>query len=127
MMQDQSLIDAVQRYFDLIHDADVSRFDRVFRSTAQLHGHWDGQLKLLSAEAFKASIAANPSPRSLGAPREDAILLVDRASDDQALVKVRVRNYAAVFVDYLTFHRTDGEWRITSKGFHVERKLPAAT
>ena len=38
----QSLTHAIQRYFDLVYDGEVSRFDSVFRSTAQLHGLWDG-------------------------------------------------------------------------------------
>ena len=38
----QSLTQAIHRYFDLIHDGDTSRFDSVFRATAQLHGLWDG-------------------------------------------------------------------------------------
>ena len=29
------LTDAVQSYFNLMYDSDVTRFDRVFRSTAQ--------------------------------------------------------------------------------------------
>jgi hypothetical protein len=32
------LTQAVQRYFDLMYDSDVTRFDRVFRASAQLHG-----------------------------------------------------------------------------------------
>ena len=44
----------------------------------------------------------------------------DFASPTQVLVKVRVRIVAMVFVDHLTWHRIDGKWLITSKGFHVE-------
>ena len=32
-----SLLDAVERYFDLMFDSEVSRFDEVFASSAQLH------------------------------------------------------------------------------------------
>ena len=46
--------------------------------------------------------------------------MMDFASPDQAFTKVRVRMNASVFVDYLTWHRIDGRWLITSKGFHVE-------
>ena len=50
---------------------------------------------------------------------------MDFASATQALVKVRVRINAVVFVDYLTYHRIDGEWLIISKAYHVERSDPA--
>jgi len=117
------LTGAVQRYFDLMYDSDLAHFDRVFRSSAQLHGFREGQMTMLPAATFKEIIAGRPSPRSQNAPREEEILLIDFASADQALVKVRVRIGAVVFVDYLTYHRIDGNWLITSKAFHVERHV----
>jgi Putative lumazine-binding len=116
----RELLEAVQRYFDLMYDCDVSRFDRVFRSTAQLHGFREGKMTMWTAQAYKDILASRQSPKALGAPREEQVLLVDFASDSQALVKVRVRINAIVFVDYLTYHRIDGEWLITAKGYHVE-------
>ena len=120
----QALTQAVQRYFDLMYDCDTARFDRVFRSTAQLHGFRDGQMTTWPAQTFKEVLAGRPSPKSLTAPREEEILLVDFAAADQALVKLRVRINTVVFVDYLTYHRIDGEWLITSKAYHVERNDP---
>jgi hypothetical protein len=122
----QDLTQAVQRYFDLMYDSDTSRFDRVFRPTAQLHGLRQGELTMWSAEKFKEVIEGRPSPASQKAPREEEILLMDFASPTQALVKVRVRINTAVFVDYLTYHRVDGEWIITNKGYHLERVVPSA-
>jgi Putative lumazine-binding len=117
------LTGAVQRYFDLMYDSDVAHFDRVFRSSAQLHGFREGQMTMLPAATFKEIIDGRPSPRSQNAPREEEILLIDFASTDQALVKVRVRINTVVFVDYLTYHRIEGNWLITSKAFHVERHV----
>jgi hypothetical protein len=118
-----SLTSAVQRYFDLMYDSDVTHFDQVFRSSAQLHGFREGQMTMLPAATFKEIVGGRPSPRTQNAPREEEILLMDFASGDQALVKVRVRINAVVFVDYLTYHRIDGDWLITSKAFHVERHI----
>jgi hypothetical protein len=114
------LLEAVQRYFDLLYDCDISRFDSVFRSTAQLHGFREGKMTMWSAQAYKDLLATRQSPKTLGARRQEQILLVDLASDTQALVKVRVRVNTIVFLDYLTFHRIDGEWLITAKGYHIE-------
>src|SRR6266571_5862508 len=75
-----SLLDAVQRYFDLMFDGDVSRFDQVFAPSAQLHGLRDGNLRLLPALEYKKALAAGPSPKSKNAPRQQEILLVDFAS-----------------------------------------------
>ena len=117
----ESLTAAVQRYFDLMYDGDTSRFDRVFRSSAQLHGFREGKMTMWSAPAYKEVLDGRPSPKSLKAPREEEILMLDFASPTQALAKVRVRINANVFVDYLTFHRVEGEWLITAKGYHLER------
>ena len=78
-------------------------------------------MSMLSAQAYKDAIASRPSLKSRNIPREEQILMVDFASATQALVKVRVRWNTAVYVDYLTYHRIDGDWLITSKGFHIER------
>jgi hypothetical protein len=122
-----SLLDAVERYFDLMFDSDVSRFDRVFASSAQLHGLRDGNLRLLPAQDYKNVLASGPSPKSKDAPRQQEILLVDFASPDQAVVKVRVRIDAILYLDYLSYHCIDGAWLITAKSFHVERRYDAPT
>lgn len=115
-----ALLQAVQRYSDLMYDCDTSRFDGVFRSTAQLHGFREGKMTMWPVAEYKAILAGRSSPKSLHAPRLEEILMMDFASATQALVKVRVRINAIVFVDYLTYHRIDGEWLITAKGYHVE-------
>jgi hypothetical protein len=122
-----SLLDAVDRYFDLMFDSDVSRFDQVFASSAQLHGLRDGNLRLLQAQDYRNVLASGPSPQSKGAPRQQEILLVDFASPAQALVKVRVRIDAILYLDYLSYHRIDGAWLITAKSFHVEHRYDALT
>ncbi|MES2750769.1 MAG: nuclear transport factor 2 family protein [Pseudomonadota bacterium] len=114
------LMEAVQKYFDIIYDCDTSRFDQVFRSTVQLHGFRDGQMVAWPAQEYRDILDKRQSPKSLNAARGDEILLIDFASTTQAFTKVRVRVNTMVFVDYLTWHRIDGKWLITSKGFHVE-------
>jgi hypothetical protein len=118
-----SLLDAVDRYFDLMFDSDVSRFDHVFASSAQLHGLRDGRLRLLPAQEYRNALAAGPSPKSRKAPRQQEILLVDFASPTQAAVKVRVRVDTILYLDYLAYHRIEDAWLITAKSFHVEHRF----
>ena len=115
-----SLMEAVQAYFDLMYDCDTSRLDDVFYRSSHLHGFRDGKMVSWSMETYREILNRRQSPKSLDSPREDDVLLVDFASTTQALVKVRVRLSAMVFVDHLTWHQIDGKWLITSKGFHVE-------
>jgi len=121
----QSLHQAIQQYLDLMYDNDTARFDRVFRPTAQLHGFREGAMAMRPAQTYKELLDQRPSPKSLKAPREEEILLLDFASSTQAFAKVRVRINNEVFVDYLVFHRIDGAWMITSKAFHLDRVIAA--
>jgi len=118
----QSLLAAVDRYFALMFDNDVSHFAEVFALTAQLHGLRDGQMRLLSAQDYRNVLASTASPKSKGATRLQEVLLVDFASPAQALVKVRVRIDLIQYVDYLSYHCVDGAWLITAKSFHIERR-----
>ena len=120
-----SLLDAVERYFDLMFDSEVSRFDRVFASSAQLSGLRDGNLRVLSAQEYRNVLASGPSPKSRNAPRQQEILLVDFASPTQAVVKVRVRIDALLYLDYLSYHCIDDAGLITAKSFHVEHRYEA--
>jgi len=118
-----SLIAAVERYFEMMFDYDVGRFEEVFAPTAQLHGLRDGKLRVLTANQYRALLAAGPSPKSKNAPRHQAILLIDIASASQALVKVRVRIDATMYIDHLAYHRIDNAWLITAKSFHIDRRF----
>ena len=120
-----SLLDAVERYFDLMFDSEVSRFDQVFAPSAQLHGLRDGNLRLLPAQEYKRALASGPSPKSRNAPRQQEILLIDFASPTQAVVKVRVRVDTVLYLDYLSYHCINSAWLITAKSFHVERRFEA--
>lgn len=114
------LMVAIQTYFELMYDCDVSRFDDVFFPGVHLHGFRDGRMQSWSADVYKDILRKRQSPKSQNAPRQDEILLLDLTLPTQALTKVRVRIASLVFVDYLTWHDMDGKWLITSKGFHLE-------
>jgi hypothetical protein len=121
MTDHAGLSEAVQRYFNLLYDNDVSRFDRVFLATASLHGFSrEGKMTVIPAPAFKDALAGEPSLKTRAIPRHEEILLMDFASATQALVKVRVRWGNNIYLDYLTYHRVDGDWLVTAKGFHIE-------
>ena len=121
------LLDAVERYFTLMYEGDVSRFHAVFAPSAQLHGFRDGALRILTAQDYLNIMAASASPKSRNAPRLEEVLLVDFASPTQAMVKVRVRIDPLQYLDHLSYHRIDGTWLITAKSFHVERKYEQAS
>ncbi|GLR96789.1 MULTISPECIES: nuclear transport factor 2 family protein [Bradyrhizobium] len=116
------LLEAVDRYFTLMYDNDVSQFDRVFAPTAQLHGIRDAELRILPVRDYRTLLVSTPSPESKDAPRLQEVLLIDVVSPAQALVKVRVRIDVLQYVDYLAYHRINDTWLITAKSFHIERR-----
>ncbi|KJC50918.1 hypothetical protein UP09_02310 [Bradyrhizobium sp. LTSP885] len=118
-----ALLAAVDRYLELMYDSDIGRFDSVFAPSAHLHGLRDGGLRILPAAEYRKLLASNPSPKAKNAPRQQEILLVDFASPDQALVKVRVRIDTIIYVDYLSFHLVNGCWLVTAKSFHAEKRF----
>ena len=126
-MVTRTLLDAVERYFDLMFDGDVERFDRVFADSAQLHGLRDGNLRLVPAKDYKTALASNPSPKAKRAPRHQEILLLDFASPTQAIAKVRVRIDTTQYVDYLSYHCINNRWLITAKSFHVAQRYEPTT
>jgi hypothetical protein len=117
------LVEALQKYFALMYDCNVAHFDEVFAATAQLHGYRDGKMLCWTASEYKEVLKGRQSPLSLGSPRQDRILLIDIASESQAFAKVEVRIHAAIYHDYLTYHKIDGRWIITSKGYHLMRTV----
>ena len=121
----QSLLDAVERFFELMFVNDLSRFDHVFARSAQLHGLRDGDLRVLSAPDYRKALASAAPPKSKNAPRQQEVLLVDFASSTQAVVKVRVRIDTVLYLDYLSYHCIEGAWLITAKSFHIERRYEA--
>jgi hypothetical protein len=76
---------------------------------------------------YKNLLTSGPSPKSRNAPRQQEVLLVDFASPDQALVKVRVRIDTVQYLDYLSYHCIGGTWLITAKSFHIERRYEATS
>jgi hypothetical protein len=117
------LIDAIRKYFNLMYDCDIANFADVFSPTAQLHGYRDGKMACWPATEYKEVLKARQSPLSLGSPRQESVLLIDIASTGHAFAKVEVRIHADIYHDYLTFHKIDGRWVITSKGYHLMRTV----
>lgn len=111
---------ALEKYFDLMYDCDVRAFDSVFAGTAQLHGFREGQMSCWPAAQYKEVLAGRTSPKAQGAPRETQVIMLDFTAETQALAKVRVRIGDMYFVDYLSYHKINGTWLITSKAYHRE-------
>ncbi len=115
------LLDAVQLYFDSLYFCDTDMLNAVFHPSASLFDADGGTLFVESIESFSNDVGARTSPASKGQEREDEILAVDYLSPISATVKIRLRAHGNVFVDHLGFVLADGQWRIVSKIWHLEK------
>jgi hypothetical protein len=124
MDQIQAIVAAISGYFDLMYDADDSRFSEVFHDACLIHGMRDGKLTAWSASEFRDVMRGRPSPAAMKSPREQEILTIDHTVPDLAIAIVRVRIGETGFIDHLIFHCIDGKWLVTTKAFHVARVFP---
>jgi hypothetical protein len=108
----------IERYFDLLYTNDTNIFGTVFAEEAHLYGLNDGVPLVWPSAQYRDLLSRRESPQAQGAPRENAILATDRASDTQAFAKVAVRVADVRFIDYLSMIALPQGWRIISKTYH---------
>src|SRR4051794_6424638 len=108
MDQIPAIAAAINFYFDLMYEAEDSRFPDIFHDAALIHGMREGKLVAWSAAEFRAMMRGRPSPASLKSPRAQAILAIEQTAPDLATAKVSVRIGQTGFIDHLVFHRVDG-------------------
>ncbi|WPB58905.1 nuclear transport factor 2 family protein [Xylophilus sp. GOD-11R] len=113
----QAIETAVQHYFDGLYEGDVEKLGRVFHHKASLFIAAEGALVALPVPDWFAKVAARPSPQSLGAPRADRILMIDRTGPVNAMVKIACLFAPKAYVDYLSFIHFEGRWQIVAKSY----------
>lgn len=126
MTKHQQLHNAIETYFQTLHQCDVTLFDRVFHPESSLFDGDEGRVNTETCREFRAAVAKRASPASAGLAPENDILLVDWLSDTSAVAKLRIRIHANVFVDYLNFVFDGEKFMIVSKIWHLEKQIPAA-
>jgi|ERR1051326_138137 hypothetical protein len=113
---------AVQTYFDGLHEGDTAKLASVFHEEAHLFGVTDGKLDDMPREHWFELVRSRPSARSRDLPRRDWIVQIDRSSPNTAFAKVQCQIPPRYFTDYLTFVKLADGWRVISKTFHTETK-----
>ncbi|MGZ3236110.1 MAG: nuclear transport factor 2 family protein [Burkholderiaceae bacterium] len=109
---------AMKLYFDVMHECDLEKFDRIFHPTSSLFTAKDGVLTLRPFTQYRAEIEKRTSPKSLEQPREEAVLSINVLSSEIALVQVRVRIFEKIFIDNLNLLKIDGRWMIVAKIYY---------
>ncbi len=121
IMDDTQKIErTLHTYFDCMFESSAEKAHAAFHPDARITGYMQGKLLQMSVSEFADSVAGQqPSAKSKGdTPRLD-ILSVDIAGET-ASARVRDDYLGLTFVDTLSLLKTDNEWQIYNKLFHVE-------
>jgi hypothetical protein len=118
---DRSAIEAsIQTYFDGLYEGDTDKLASVFHPTSSLTWDQDGQLTVMSRDAWLQVVRDRPSSKSKALARDDAILLIDQSGPTTAFVKVKCQIPPRYFTDYLSLIKVEGRWQIAQKVYAFE-------
>ena len=115
MTQTQAVGALMDDYFNLAYEPKSRDFHKVFHPSCLVQWLHEGQFNTLSSQEYAALINGRPSPRSTGAPRDEAILCVENISDTLSTATVKVRIGTKLFNDHFILHKIEGSWLITTK------------
>ncbi|WP_175965381.1 nuclear transport factor 2 family protein [Burkholderia sp. BCC0322] len=121
MTQTQAVAALIEDYFNLAYEPKSRDFDKVFHPSCLIQWLDEGQLRILSSREYAALINGRPSPRSTGAPRDEAILSMENISDGLSTATVRVRIGNRLFNDHFVMHKVEGNWLIATKASALVR------
>lgn len=114
------LTNAVETYFEAVHECNMDKLHAVFHPASSL---FDADTGIVFAEpiaSFVQDVGQRISPASVGQAREAEILMIDYLSPISATVKIRIRAHQNIFVDHLGFVKGEAGWRIVCKTWHLE-------
>lgn len=112
--------EVISTYFDGLYHSDTNRLKRTFHPQATYVTGTGGDFLYRNMKDYFAVVDQRPSPASRNEPRRDAVRSIDFAGPETARAVVHCAIGERYFTDFLTFVKTDGEWRIISKVFHFD-------
>jgi hypothetical protein len=108
---------ALELYFDVLHDCDLEKFDRIFHPACNLYCLNDGAVSVVPLDRYRGIVAGRTPPASLGFPREGEVNTVLAASGDVVVVSLRSRVAEKRFSDLLSLAREADGWKIVAKTY----------
>ena len=110
----------IQTYFDSMYESDPAKVHEAFHPDAKITGYLNDELHEMTVPTF-ADMVAGQQP---SAKEKDEAIQLETVSleiaGDTAVARVRDGYIGLVFLDTLSFLKTEGDWVIYNKLFHVE-------
>jgi hypothetical protein len=111
------LDEAIQLYFDVLHECDLDKFDRVFHPSCNLFSPGDPEVAVVTLPDYRQIVAGRTPPSKSGHRREEQVDAVLFASADVAMVFLGSRVGERRFKDLLSFVRAPDGWKIVAKTY----------
>jgi len=120
-MSDESQIrDTIQTYFDSMYESSADKARAAFHPNAKITGYLEDGLHEMSVEDFAGFVASQlPSAKDNGETARLEILSLDIAGNTAA-ARIRDDYLGLTFLDSISLLKSDGNWSIYNKLFHVE-------
>ncbi|CRM63040.1 MULTISPECIES: nuclear transport factor 2 family protein [Pseudomonas] len=112
-------------YFNVLQTQDLKKFDHVFHRGCVLYSAQNSVVVVRPFEEYRSMVEGRESPRAGGFPQLDEVLMIDVMSPEMAMVKVRLRLFNNLMVDYLNLMKVEGRWMIFAKLFHKAGEVTA--
>jgi len=117
-------IDAIQstlqKYFDVMYECDMVKFDEVFHPACSLFTAGGASLVVRPYAAYREEMSTRTPPKSLGQTRaRETIVKIDMLSPDLALAQVQVQIHEKLFADNLNLVQVGGRWMVVAKIYHL--------
>jgi hypothetical protein len=110
-----ALAAAVAEYFAALRHSDTGRLSALFLPEAHLYAPGPEGVADLPLAAWLERVSARPDFGAAGLATPGEILSLDLGAPDLGFAKVASTVPPARYVDYLSFLRVDGRWRIIAK------------
>ena len=120
------LTDVIRDYFDALYHCDTDLLQKVFHPMAVYATADETPLLHRTMAEYVPVVAARVSPASRKEIRDDVIDEIQFAGDNTAFARVRCTMAGKAYVDFLTFVREDGRWRIMAKIFQMSDQTEKA-
>ena len=110
----------IQTYFDSMYESDPAKVHEAFHPDAKITGYLNDELHEMTVPTFADMVAGQqPSAKEKDEATQLETVSLEIAGDT-AVARVRDGYIGLVFLDTLSFLKTEGDWVIYNKLFHVE-------
>jgi len=120
MSDEEQIRGTVQTYFECMYESSADKTHAAFHPSAKITGYLEDGLHEMSVAEFADFVSSQqPSAKVKGEAARLDIVSIDIAGDT-AVSRVRDDYLGMTFLDTLSLLKSDGQWAIYNKLFHVE-------